>query len=271
MPETERRPWNPLGALQFFRSHEGSSRTILPLVSFLLAVAPMAHAGPPFVTDDPEPVEYRHWEVYLASQTMHTPDDTSGTLPHVEVNYGLVPNLQVHLIAPEAFDSPAGAPRQFGYGNTELGIKYRFLAESSSSPEIAVFPLVEVPTGDRSKGLSDGHTQVFLPVWLQKNFGPWTTYGGGGYWINPGSGNRDYWFLGWLVQYQVLKNLAAGVEVFHQTPQTRRSGSTSQVNFGVTWDLSDTTHILASAGPAIQGPRGYQTYFAFQLTFGPEK
>ena len=25
----------------------------------------VAWAGPPFVTDDPEPVEYRHWEIYL--------------------------------------------------------------------------------------------------------------------------------------------------------------------------------------------------------------
>jgi outer membrane receptor protein involved in Fe transport len=40
---------------------------------------------------------------------------------------------------------------------------------------------------------------------------------------------------------------------------------------GFTWDLSDNYHILASAGPSIQGPSGYQTYAAFQLTFGPKK
>ena len=31
------------------------------LFSFLLGQI-VAWAGPPFVTDDPEPVEYRHWE-----------------------------------------------------------------------------------------------------------------------------------------------------------------------------------------------------------------
>ncbi len=36
---------------------------------FPLILDPMvAHAGPPFVRDDPDPVEYRHWEIYVASQ-----------------------------------------------------------------------------------------------------------------------------------------------------------------------------------------------------------
>ena len=93
----------------------------------LLAVAALAKAGPPFVTDDPEPVAYRHWEVYLGSQYEHGSDGATGTLPHVEVNYGALPNLQLHLIAPMAFDAPSGAGRQSGYGDTELGAKYRLI------------------------------------------------------------------------------------------------------------------------------------------------
>jgi hypothetical protein len=57
-----------------------------------------------------------------------------------------------------------------------------------------MFPLVEVPSGDADKGLGNGKTQYFLPVWLQKDFGKWTIYGGGGYWINPGTGNKNWWF-----------------------------------------------------------------------------
>ena len=35
----------------------------------------LAWGGPPFVTDDPDPVEYQHWEVYLFSiyNHIHTP------------------------------------------------------------------------------------------------------------------------------------------------------------------------------------------------------
>ncbi len=236
-----------------------------------LAAAAGAHAGPPFSTDDPEPVDYGHYELYLASQYQHASGDSSGTLPHVELNYGILPNTQLHLIAPAAFDAPAGQPRRTGYGDTELGVKYRFLEESDGRPQVGVFPLVELPTGASSRGLGAGHTQVFLPVWIQKSSGKWTTYGGGGYWVNPGSGNRNWWFAGWLLQRQLLANLAVGAEVFHETAKGVGIGPDTKVNVGLTWDLSDQSHILASAGPVIQGPSGYQTYVAFQLTLGPAK
>jgi hypothetical protein len=56
-------------------------------------------AGPPFVTDDPEPVAYQHWELYLASQHIETADGWSGTAPHIELNYGVVTNLARQGIA----------------------------------------------------------------------------------------------------------------------------------------------------------------------------
>ncbi len=31
-----------------------------------------AYGGPPFRTDDPEPVEYQHWEVYQFSAATHS-------------------------------------------------------------------------------------------------------------------------------------------------------------------------------------------------------
>jgi len=235
------------------------------------AAATLTQAGPPFVTDDPEPVEYQHWEVYLGSQYQHASDGASGTLPHVEVNYGAMPNLQLHLIAPVAFDAPAGASRQFGYGDTELGAKYRLLDEGDDTPQVGIFPLVELPTGSAARGLGSGHTQVFLPVWLQKSFGTWTTYGGGGYWINPGAGNRNWWFTGWLIQKKVSTNLTVGAEIFHETAQSDRGESATKANLGLIWDLDDTRHVLASWGPTIQGPSGYQAYLALQFTLGPKK
>ena len=77
------------------------SRRSLVLLMVLFLFAPAAVlAGPLYVTDDPEPVEYRHWEVYLASQLSHDVDSWSGTAPHIEVNYGAFPNFQPHVIAP---------------------------------------------------------------------------------------------------------------------------------------------------------------------------
>jgi len=54
----------------------------------LACAAGLAFAGPPFQTDDPEPVELHHYEFYVATQQTLTSDGRSGTAPHLEFNYG---------------------------------------------------------------------------------------------------------------------------------------------------------------------------------------
>ena len=236
-----------------------------------------ASAGPPFITDDPEPVDLGHWEVYGFSAGAIGPSDASGLGPSVEVNYGAAPDLQLHVIAGLAFDDPSGSSSQMGISDTELGAKYRFVSPGEDDwwPQIGTFPLIEVPTGDARRGLGAGYTQVFLPIWIQKDFGKWTTYGGGGYWINPGPGNRNYWFTGWVLQRQVTDNLALGGEVFHQTATIVGRDGSFGFNLGGVYDFSDHYHLLFSGGrggilyavdaAAVTNPITY--YLGFQWTF----
>jgi hypothetical protein len=241
-------------------------------VAGLLLSVSASLAGPPFVTDDPEPVDLGHWEVYGFTAATHVQGDTGGTLGGVEVNYGAAPNLQLHLIVPLAFDSPSGTAMVAGLGDTELGMKYRFITPSDDDwwPQVGVFPLIEVPTGNAQRGLGEGKFREYFPVWLQKDWGDWTTYGGGGYWINPGPGNRNYWFAGWLLQRQVTKDLALGVEAFHQTADTVGGQDTTGFNLGGIYDFNDHYHLLFSGGRGLQNPaltNQFSYYLALQSTF----
>jgi hypothetical protein len=75
----------------------------------------LAHAGPPFRTDDPEPVDYRHYEFYTLSTGTRSSGDMSGVFPAFEYNYGIFPNAHVHVIVPAVtFDAPAGLKSQYG-------------------------------------------------------------------------------------------------------------------------------------------------------------
>jgi hypothetical protein len=240
----------------------------LPLglaLALALRVSEVA-AGPPYVTDDPEPVERSHWELYLASQTSKSADGWSATLPHVEVNFGAATDLQLHVIAPLALSAPTGEPRKYGYGDTELGAKLRFVHESEHLPQIGTFPLLEVPTGTRDLG--SGGAQVLLPIWLQKSIGAWTTYGGAGYWIRRGPGQRNGWLFGWQVQRRLVSELALGVEIVHLSPSSEDGAPETRFNLGAVIDLGELHHILASGGRTLFGPTGYQSYLAYQLTFG---
>ncbi len=227
----------------------------------------VAHAGPPFITDDPEPVDYQHLEFYTASMSTKTAGGWSLTAPHFEFNYGVIPDMQLHILAPLEYSAPTQGPDEYGYGDTELGVKYRFIKGSDTIPQVAIFPLLEVPTGDAGEGLGTGHLQIFLPVWAQQDFGKWTIYGGGGYGINPGGGYRDWIFTGVVAQYQILDNVALGGEIYNQTSQQVGQRDDTAFNLGTTIDLSDHYHLLLSAGRSLRGPTQFQSYFALQLTF----
>jgi hypothetical protein len=242
-------------------------------IPFLFAAAIMillprsSFAGPPFVTDDPQPVEYRHWEIYLASQHLHNDEGWAGTAPHIEVNYGVVPNVQLHLIAPYAYSKPSDSSGNMGYGDTETGIKWRFLEESETRPQVGIFPLIELHSGNASKDLGTGHTQVFLPVWLQKSRGTWTSYGGAGYWINPGEGNKNWILAGWELQKDLSKYLTLGGEVLRRTTDSEDAASSDGFNFGGQINFDEIRHFLFSAGGDIDGPNRFTGYVAFQWTF----
>lgn len=242
----------------------------LSLVSLLLSFSTgELFSGPPYDTDDPEPVELHHWEFYLSSRPVHDDAGWTGTCPHAEVNYGAVKNVQLHVIAPMGFNFPKSGPLHYGFGDAELGVKYRFVQEGKTTPMIGTFPLVELPTGNQDKGLGNGKAQLYIPVWLQKTIGKWQTYGGGGYWINPGEGKKNWWYAGWMLQNQVTKQLSIGAELYHMTPQDELSGSETRFNLGMVFDFTEHHHLLISAGKGFQGPVKAQLYAGYQLTIGP--
>ena len=61
--------------------------------------------------------------------------------------------------------------------------------------------------------------------------------------------------MGGLLQRQVTKQLALGVELFHQTPDTIGGPATTAFNGGGIYDFNDNYHLLFSAGKGLQnGP-----------------
>jgi hypothetical protein len=239
----------------------------------LAALAAVAVAGPPFRTDDPEPVGDQNFEFYTFTTGTREAGSTAGVGPAFEFNYGPTEDLQLHLVAPFGFDSPSGAPNHFGYSDTEIGAKYRFIHEDEKGwrPQVGIFPLVELPTGSESKGLGAGYTRLFVPIWVQKSFGSWTSYGGGGYWINKSSRRaaKDYWFFGWLLQKQVSDKLTLGGELFHQTADKIGGKANSGFSLGGFYDFDDHHHLLFSAGRGIQhaaDSNRFSWYIGYQLT-----
>lgn len=222
-------------------------------------------AGPPYNTDDPQPVDFKHWEYYIATINTFRTNESSGTMPHLEVNYGLIPNVQVHLLLPLGYNYSQQNGLTLGYTSTELGIKYRLIQETEGFPQIGIFPIVEIPT-IKNNQFGNGLTQLYLPVWIQKSWGNLTTYGGGGYWINPGVNNKNWFFSGWEVQYDFSKKITLGGEIYYHTPDALESKSVSAFSIGGSINPSDKFHILFSVGHNLTNETFTTTYLGLLWT-----
>nr|WP_242529065.1 transporter [Ramlibacter ginsenosidimutans] len=236
------------------------------LLTLLTCCCAIAHAGPPFVTDDPVPVDRHHTEVNLALQGTRADAGRTGTLS-ADVNYGCARELQCHIALPLAFASSPGAGWQAGVGDIELGAKYRFFNRQEDGWMAAIYPTVFLPSGAASRGLGNGHAQVLLPLWVQKASGPWTWDAGAGYLVNRAADARNSWYLGVLAQRSFGEGLSLGAELFHRTPLAQDAPSTSGFNLGATVKLSDTRNLLVSVGRGFQdvAANRFSFYAAYQL------
>jgi hypothetical protein len=257
------------------------TKCLLLLSALFLGSIP-AWAGPPFQTDDPEPIDFRNFEFYTFASSDGTPIETGASGPAVEFNWGALPNVHLHIIVPAAavFPSnnpafaPSGAgPTAVGLGDIETGIKYRFVQEAKHRPMVGTFVMFELPTGNADRGLGVGKTWYKVPIWVQKSSGPWTTYGGGGETIiHNVPGLRSFPFAGWLVQRDMGKKLTLGTEAFYHGAEglaAAQTRSATLLDIGGYYKFRDPGfQLLFCYGHTIVGQSENYAYLGLYWTWG---
>lgn len=210
-------------------------------------VAPAAFAGPPYVTDDPVPTEYGHWEIYQYASGSRAGDTTSGEAG-LDFNYGGGEQLQLTVVIPAAWQRVDGT--HVGMGMVQVAAKWRFALQSEGSPvDAAFFPRAFLPTAGDDFGSSNA--SLLLPVWLGREVGPWYVFGGGGFQINPGSGNRDFWTGGLALTRTLSDGVTIGGEFYGHTADANDAQSFLGANLGVVWSISPHWSLIASGGPGL--------------------
>lgn len=111
------------------------------LLVALLFMPATAFAGPPFITDDPVPVELHHFETFYFTAGSTTRDGF-GSASGIDFNYGLARDLHINIAVPYEYEHQNGGGSASGIGNIELAAKYRFLHQESSGWDVAVYPRV---------------------------------------------------------------------------------------------------------------------------------
>jgi len=259
-------------------------RTTLAVFMFLALGSVALHAqGPPYQTDDPVPVDYRHYEFYIFGGLDGTPVEMDSTGPAFEFNWGALPRLQLHAILPWGSANPSNSPvyapagtgpSAFGLIDMEVGAKVAFIKESAHIPQIGTFVMFELPTGNSSRGLGVGTTYYKIPLWLQKNRGKWLFDGGAGYEIVPQTGYRNFAYTGWLVKRELSQRWELGAEVFAHgkegiaAPQTQAS---TLVDIGGYYHFKrhPGEQFLFCYGHSVAGQTENYAYAGMYWTWGP--
>jgi hypothetical protein len=226
-----------------------------------------AIAGPPYVSDDPEPTEYQHFEIYAFTNGMTTRDGTAGQ-SGIDFNYGAAPDLQLTATVPAGFDRPVGNGTSVGLSNIELAAKYRFLHQDGFELDVSIFPRVFLPSGSNTVG--DNRVSLLLPVWVQKDWnGGWSAFGGGGCTVSDRRA-VDFCQAGAVLTYQLLPKLQVGAELFHQTADSSGAPESSSVGVGLRYDLNDNYHLLGYVRREIENANEtnrYSWYASVLFTF----
>ncbi len=241
-------------------------RCLFTLV-LLLCGATAAIAGPPYLTDDPEPTETGHWEIYAplveAAGRGKEFDGAAGA----EINYGAAPDLQLTLGLPLSYRHDTQGWR-IGAGDVKVSAKYRVYNNEASGVQIAVFPGISIPTGGRD--FTAGKVTALLPIWVQKDTGSWSFFGGGGYALNPGVGNRNYWTGGAAISRHFGARVSLGVEANRSGPDVIDGSASTRLGVATIIQLKKPFRLLASGGPSFDdggGKAGFHIFFAIGLDY----
>lgn len=156
-------------------------------------LAPHAAAQMPFYTDDTGTTEKNvlHFEFFNevdGLQSSQYPNLNQNTA-NFKVNYGLRHNLEFDFDIPYiTIDRSQAIPSSSGGGDTNLGLKWRFLDSKKGShrPSLASSFYVEFPTGSVAEQLGSGVADYWLNTIAQEPFSDRTRL----------TGNFGYLFAG---------------------------------------------------------------------------
>jgi hypothetical protein len=208
------------------------------VVGFMLvAVRIPAAAGPPFETDDPEPVACHHVELDIAEARQGEPA-SSGYL--WEADYGPTQDIETSI---------GGQP-----GEIELASAIRFVPETVKTPQVGFLPALTIK--------SDGETEVFLPFWIQKTIKRWTFFGGGG--VSFGSE-----FTGIAITRNFPSGSNVGLEFYRENQRNPIVPAAPRLGIGWTDQYAPSQAIMVWGGRPLAPNSKYLFYVGIQAVLSP--
>lgn len=201
------------------------------------------------LTDDPDTPGDKHWEIDIGWISQRVPGATENDVPVLDMNYGIGDRWQLTWLLPWTFISDGDGSRN-GVGESDFGIKYRFLDQGDKGWKVSFYPqasLVTPFTNSSKRGIVDSGGSVLAPFEVEKDFGEVILNADFGHEFHNDS-SEDRWIGGIDLSHDITEKWNAGAEIHVEARTGRLSGSEVVLNVGTTYELSEKVSLLASIG-----------------------
>jgi len=219
-----------------------------------------ADAGPPFLTNDPGTPGNGNWEINIAAMQTTVPDESVWQLPQLDVNYGLGERIQLSTEVPYVVVNRTGQPQASGWGNANLGVKWRFYDKGEGGWSLSTFPMYQTGGSAEAqrKGTAAAGPRLFLPLEVARKVGWLSVDLEVGTYIPSGGGEHED-ILGLVVGRQFSSRLELDVELYGDHVHGAEYVTTLDV--GGRYHLHRGINLLFMAGRSLSGNSSGQVEF----------
>ena len=156
-------------------------KPVFPVIVFVIAMIlasasepAFAQSSPPLLTNNPGTPGSGRWEINIGFAMERLHHETLYEAPILDINYGLGERVQLKYEIPWVFLNEKGTGTINGLGNSEIGLKYRFLDEKPHGVSMSIYPQLSFnnPTSSADRGLVDPGMKLILPLQMVRHVGP---------------------------------------------------------------------------------------------------
>jgi hypothetical protein len=188
-------------------------RLLISVLFLVFAAAnALAQGGPPYYTNDPGTPGPLNWEINIGYMPFLYSDQSVSHTLDVDINFGVGERLQLTYENAWLRVKNPSMPTEYGMGQSNPGVKWRFYDAGESGLSVSVFPqlFVNNPNDAVRRGITPPSEAFLLPVEFSRKFGPTldVDYEIGYQFVHKG---RDGWLTGLVVghEFAALKRLEA--------------------------------------------------------------
>jgi hypothetical protein len=230
------------------------------LFFFLAAASAFAQGGPPYYTNDPGTPGHLNWEINLGYMPFLYSNQSVSHTPDVDINFGIGDRIQLTYENAWLRVQNPSSRTEYGLGQSNPGVKWRFYDSGESGLNISVFPqlFLNNPNDAVHRGITPASEAFLLPFEFSKKIGPIDVdYEIGYQFVHKGP---DGWLSGLVLGHDFTPKLEGDIEIYSQGT-FHPSGNQPTIDFGGRYKIHRPVIFLFMAGRSLESTRSNQSYF----------